>query len=143
MKKMRILVPVDGSESSLAAVRFVIAKLAPADAALDLHLLTVQPPLPSAASTFIDAGVVRGYHKEEGEKDLAAARKLLDGAGVAYSSHTAVGDPADTIATYADQKTCDAIVMGTRGLGRVSGLLLGSVATKVLHLTKVPVTLVK
>jgi nucleotide-binding universal stress UspA family protein len=33
--------------------------------------------------------------------------------------------------------------MGTRGLGRVSGLLLGSVATKVLHLTKVPVTLAK
>jgi len=140
---MRIMVPVDGSESSLAAVLFAIAKLAPGDPALDLHLLTVQPPLPSAASTFIDAGAVRDYHKEEGEKDLAAATKLLKDAGIAYGSNTAVGDPADTIATYAEQKKCDAIVMGTRGLGRVSGLLLGSVATKVLHLTKVPVTLVK
>ena len=143
LKTMRILVPVDGSDSSLAAVRFVITKLAPADAALELHLLSVQPPLPSAASSFIDSGVVRSYHKEEGEKDLAAARKLLDEAGIAYSNHTAVGDPADSIVTYADQKACDAIVMGTRGLGRVSGLLLGSVATKVLHLTKVPVTLTK
>ena len=56
---------------------------------------------------------------------------------------SAVGDAAETITTYADQKKCDAIFMGTRGLGRVAGLLLGSVATKVLHLTKVPVTLTK
>jgi nucleotide-binding universal stress UspA family protein len=35
------------------------------------------------------------------------------------------------------------IVMGTRGQGAVGNLLLGSVATKVIHLSKVPVTLVK
>jgi len=139
---MRILVPVDGSDSSLAAVRFVTGKLA-AGGTPEIHLLNVQAPLPSAASSFIDAGVVRGYHDEEGQKDLAAARKLLDEAGVACTAHVAVGDPADTIATYAEQKKCDAIVMGTRGLGRIGNLLLGSVATKVLHLTKVPVTLVK
>lgn len=140
---MRILVPVDGSDPSLAAVRFVIAKLAPADSALDLHLLTVQTPLPSSATSFLDAGVVRDYHKEEGEKDLAAAKKLLEEAGITATSNTAVGDPAETIVTYAEQKACDTIVMGTRGLGRVTGLLLGSVATKVLQLAKVPVVLVK
>lgn len=140
---MRILVPVDGSKPALAAVRFVIAKLAAGDRALDLHLLTVQPPLPSRTTTFIDAAVVRDYHKEEGEKDLAEAKQLLDEAGVAYKSHTAIGDPADTIATFSEQNQCDAIVMGTRGLGRVTGLLLGSVATKVLQLAKVPVVLVK
>lgn len=140
---MRILVPVDGSDSSLAAVRFVIGKLAEGGKAPELHLLNVQMPLPSAASSFIDAGVVRGYHDEEGQKDLAAARKLLGEAGIACVAHVAVGDPAETIATYAEQERCDAIVMGTRGLGRIGNLLLGSVATKVLHLTKVPVTLVK
>src|SRR3546814_9412370 len=114
---MRILVPVDGSDSSLAAVRFVIAKLASAGTPQEIHLLTVQPQLPTA-SRFVDAGVLRDYRQEEGAKDLAAARKLLDNAGVEYTSHIAVGDPADTIATYADQKQCDAIVMGTRGLGR-------------------------
>src|SRR3546814_1453414 len=79
----------------------------------------------------------------EGVKDLAAARKLLDAAGVAYTSDIAIGDPADSIVTYAEQRGCDGIVMGTRGLGRVGGLLLGSVATKVLQLTKLPVTLAK
>jgi nucleotide-binding universal stress UspA family protein len=140
---MRILVPVDGSDSSLAAVRFVMTKLATADSSLELHLLNVQPPLSSAAAGFIDSGVLRDFHQEEGAKDLAAARKLLDEAGVACTSNVAVGDPADSITSYASQQKCDAIVMGTRGLGRVAGLLLGSVATKVLHLTKVPVVLVK
>lgn len=140
---MRILVPVDGSPSSLAAVRFVVGTLAPANPALEIHLLNVQPPLPAAAATFIDSGVVRDFHREEGAKDLAAARKLLDEAGLRYEASTAVGDPAETIVTYAGQKGCTGIVMGTRGLGKVAGLLLGSVASKVLHLSKVPVTLAK
>ncbi|HEY9548779.1 MAG TPA: universal stress protein [Kiloniellaceae bacterium] len=140
---MRVLVPVDGSDSSLAALRFVIDKLVPAGAGLELHLLNVQPALPSSASRFIDSKVVRDYHQDEGVKDLAAARKLLDAAGVAYTSDIAIGDPADSIVTYAEQRGCDGIVMGTRGLGRVGGLLLGSVATKVLQLTKLPVTLAK
>src|SRR3546814_7355691 len=90
---MRVLVPVDGSESSLAALRFVIDKLVPAGAGLELHLLNVQPALPSSASRFIDSKVVRDYHQDEGVKDLAAARKLLDAAGVAYTSDIAIGDP--------------------------------------------------
>lgn len=140
---MRILVPVDGSPSSLAAARFVIGTLAPAKPALEIHLLNVQAPLSAAAATFIDSGVLRDFHREEGEKDLAGARKLLDEAGLRYEASTAVGDPAETIVTYAERKGCAGIVMGTRELGKVAGLLLGSVASKVLHLSTVPVTLVK
>lgn len=142
-RKMRILVPVDGSDTSLAAVRFVGGTLARANPDLEIHLLNVQPPLPSAVTTFIDSAVVRDFHQEEGAKALAAARKLLDDAGVRHASHTVVGEPAETIAAYAEQQDCAGIVMGTRGLGRVAGLVLGSVAHKVLHLSKVPVTLAK
>jgi nucleotide-binding universal stress UspA family protein len=140
---MRILVPVDGSDSSLAAVRFVVDTLAQANPDLEIHLLNVQPPLPSAAATFIDSAVVHDFHRDEGAKALAAACKLLDDAGLRYASNTAIGEPAETIAAYAEQRDCAGIVMGTRGLGRVAGLLLGSVASKVLHLSKVPVTLAK
>jgi len=52
-------------------------------------------------------------------------------------------DPATEIVTIANDKQCDAIVMGTRGLGRVETLVLGSVTTKVIHLSSVPVTVVK
>lgn len=140
---MRILIPVDGSDRSLAAVRYVARTLAPANPDLDVHLLNVQPPLPSAAARFIDSAVVRDFHHEEGAKALAGARKLLDEVSLRYASNTIVGEPAETIAAYAEQRNCGAIVMGTRGLGHAAGLLLGSVAHKVLQLSKVPVTLVK
>lgn len=140
---MRILIPVDGSARSLTAVRFAASTLARANPDLEIHLLNVQPPLPSAAATFVDSAIVRDFHLEEGAKALAAARKLLDDSGLRYVSNTVVGEPAETIAVYAEQRDCAGIVMGTRGLGHAAGLLLGSVAHKVLQLSKVPVTLVK
>ena len=140
---MRILIPVDGSDRSLAAVRYVIDTLAPADSDLEIHLLNVQPALPSAAASFIDTDVVRDFHRDEGAKALASACQLLDKAGLRYADSTAVGEPAETITAYAEQRDCSGIVMATRGLGRAAGLLLGSVAHKVLQLSNVPVTLVK
>jgi nucleotide-binding universal stress UspA family protein len=50
---------------------------------------------------------------------------------------------APTLVKHAASKGCDMIYMGTRGLTATSGLLLGSVATRVLHLARVPVVLVK
>ena len=50
---------------------------------------------------------------------------------------------AETIDRIARETMADQIVMGTRGLGRLRGLLLGSVATPVVHLADIPVTLVK
>ena len=50
---------------------------------------------------------------------------------------------AETIAAYSNNCGCDQIIMGTRGMGSLEGLLLGSISTKVLHMVKVPVTLVK
>lgn len=54
-----------------------------------------------------------------------------------------IGPVAETIARIALEQNCDGIVMGTRGLGAVAGALLGSVASQVVHLSDVPVTLVK
>ena len=67
----------------------------------------------------------------------------LDAARVKYHYHIGVGEESETIVKYAREKGCDQIFMGTRGLGSISGLLLGSVATKVIHLSPVPVLLAK
>ena len=140
----RILVPVDGSEGSTRAVEHLIAK-APGflPGTLQIDLLNVQPSLTGSASTFVNAETLKAYHQEEGLKALAAARERLQRAGVQHAHHIAVGDPAQVIAQYARQQKADQIVMGTRGMGAVSGMLLGSVATKVVHLSDVPVLLVK
>lgn len=54
-----------------------------------------------------------------------------------------VGEPADTIIRVAAESDADEIYMGSRGLGSVSSLFMGSIATRVVHLTDLPVTLVK
>lgn len=64
-------------------------------------------------------------------------------AGVDFTTEVRIGEVAREIAKAADEKGCDAIVMGTRGMGAIGNLVMGSVATKVIHLTKLPVTLVK
>jgi nucleotide-binding universal stress UspA family protein len=135
-----VVVAVDGSQNALEAVRYA-AGLAAADAAIRLHLLNVQPPLPAAAATFIDRDVLRSFHQEEGQKALAEARALLDGGTRAYECHVAVGDAAEAITAYAQDRAADRIVMGTRGLGTLAGLLLGSVAIRVVQLAQIPVTL--
>jgi nucleotide-binding universal stress UspA family protein len=141
----KILVAVDGSDHSMHAVEYVAARRAaranPAD--VEIHLLNVQTPLPSLAAQAAGGERVRQHHHEEGIAALARARASLDAQKVPYVFHIGVGEPAEVIAAYAKDKGCGEIVMGCRGLGSVSGLLLGSVATKVVHMATVPVTLMK
>ena len=92
---------------------------------------------------FIPQEDVRQYHVDEGEKELADARAKLDAAGLKYVSKMEVGLPVEVIAGYARDNKIDMIILGTRGLGSVSGMLLGSVTTKIIHATDTPVLLVK
>ena len=71
------------------------------------------------------------------------AHRLLDAAGIPHARRIELGDAAATIARVAREAGCDFIAMGTRGTGALSGLVMGSVATKVLHLADAPVMLVK
>lgn len=138
---LRVLIPVDGSENSLRAVKFLIRKAPLYKEPLELHLLNVQHPFP---------GTIRGVHQEaerfhhdEDAKALAQARKTLDAAGLKYVYHISVGDSGEVIAHFVKDQKIEQVVTGTRGLGSVANMLLGSVANKVLHLIDVPVLLVK
>lgn len=139
----KVLVPIDGSESSLNALK---AAMAFVDGRSDasLQIVTVQPPIASGnVKRFISAEILDEYYQEEGEKCLAGARELLAQSSVKASPVVLVGPIAETIVDYAKEHHSSHLIMGTRGLGRISGLLLGSVATKVLSLIDIPVTLVK
>ena len=142
---MKVLVPVDGSETSQRAVDHVIANMQHQKDQADIHLINVQPPLPygGQASSVVGHSSVDDYHREEGEKCLKAARQKLDGAGVKYHCHIAVGDPAEATVRYAQQHAVDQIVMGTHGRGAVASALMGSVAKEVLAKSSIPVVLVK
>lgn len=140
---MNILVPIDGSESSLHALKTALA-IKGERQDIGLRVITVQPPIASGnVKRFISADILDEYYQDEGNKALTGARDLLRDASVEAAFEVVVGPVAETIVEYAKEHGTDHVVMGTRGLGRISGLLLGSVATKVLSLTDLPVTLVK
>jgi nucleotide-binding universal stress UspA family protein len=141
--RCKILLPVDGSEGSARAARHV-AGIAAMTKDLEVHLANVQP--------LGDDWMVRRTIKPEelvkmeqewSESAMAPARAILKAAGAACVEHIEQGEVAPTIARLAEKLGCNQIVIGTRGHSALGDLLLGSVAVKVLHLTKIPVTLVK
>lgn len=142
---MKILVPVDGSECSNRAVDHLIRKLGWFKGVVEIHLLNVQHQIPYGrrVSEVVGHDEIAKYHQEEGLAALQSARRKLDDAKLKYDYHIGVGDEAEVICQYAKEKGIEQIVMGTRGLGQVSTLVLGSVATKVIHLSPVPVLLIK
>ena len=143
-----MLIPVDGSDNSLRAVDAACQQLAYGQP-VTIHVLNVQPPINSRiVNTHLSQDLIDRFQQELGETALESARARLHEAGIRCTSHVEVGDVAQTIARYVRDLHCDQVIMGTRGLGSgavgaISGLLLGSIATKVLHLVDVPVTLVK
>lgn len=140
----KVLVPVDGSVHSMKAVEHVIRGAAPGGAAPEVHLLNVQPQVLSGhARMYLKKDLIDEYYQEEALKALKPAQEALDKAGIKYVTSHQVGSTPDIIAKYVKSHRCDMVVMGTRGLGAMQGMVLGSVATKILHLVDVPVTLVK
>lgn len=142
---LKLLMPVDGSESAVSAVGHMIDKLAWFKDGVEIHLLNVQHPMPygNRVTAALGQDKVNQYLHDEGLAALQPTRAKLDAAGIKYVFHIGVGAAAETIVHYAREKACDQIVMGTRGMGSAANMLLGSVATKVIHLAEVPVLLVK
>lgn len=140
---LRFLLPVDGSSASNQAIADAIKRFGWYREAPEIHLLNVQSPLRGDVSMFIDEENIQQYHQEEGMKALQAARDLLGQAGLACQTHVAVGDPVEMIMRYAAEKQCDQIIIGPHGLGLAQSLLLGSVASKVMQLSTIPVLLLK
>jgi nucleotide-binding universal stress UspA family protein len=142
---LKILVAVDGSEPSSRAVDHLIRQAGVLKEQPEIHVLNVQHPIPygSRVSSVIGHEKIAQFHREEGMAALKSTMKKLDAAKIKYHHHIGVGAEAEVISQYAKEKGCDYIMMGTRGLGTVSNLVVGSVATKVIHLSPVPVLLVK
>jgi nucleotide-binding universal stress UspA family protein len=142
---MKILLAVDGSKSSLDAVQCLIDHANWYREAPAVELATVHLPVPKVGGMGAVVGKkhIEKYYQDEGEAQLAAAKKKLDAAGIGYEARILIGPIAETIVKHAKDKSCDVIYLGTRGRTQLAEALLGSTATKVLHISPIPVLLVK
>lgn len=138
----KILVPVDGSEACLRALKHAI-DMAHAPGNLKIVLVNVQQTLERWYTGGLLNKEALAHLKELGEADAKEARVLVDAAGLTYELMVLFGQPGEVIARVAKEQACIGIVMGTRGLSDLDNIFLGSTAHKVIQLSEVPVTLVK
>ena len=110
-----------------------------------IDLVHVLPPLPylSRVKTIVGKADVQRYHDYEGRTALADARQVLHASNTPYVAHVLIGAAAESIVQHARHSSCALIAIATHGMGAAANLVLGSVATKVLHISHVPVLVVK
>ncbi|MGJ4728974.1 universal stress protein [Luteimonas sp. SDU101] len=139
---MKILVPVDGSETSTRALKHARALAKSFAKPGKIIVVAVDDPLFPGVERKIGAEAARRHHSENFERKLAPARKALARSKVAVDYVEVVDAIADGILGAAAKHKADLIVMGSRGSGAIKGTLLGSVSMKVLAGAPVPVTIV-
>jgi len=140
----KVLIPVDGSACSDRALGQFVAHAAWFRETPEIHLLHVHAPIPiGRVQQHIDHETLERYYREDSEAQLASAETLLTKAGLAFQRHIHVGPAAEIIVKLARELGCDMVFMGTHGRGALPAAVLGSVASKVLHLADRPVMLAK
>lgn len=141
---MKILIPVDGSENGLCAVKHAVALSAQMKQLPELLLLNVQWNVAAGnVKLFINQETINDYYREQGAAALEKARAILDEANLAYQYHISIGRPAEAIVQYAEEQKADQIIIGAQGEGSLAKLLLGSVTSKVAQMSKIPVTIAR
>ncbi len=135
----RILVPVDGSETADKAVEEA-AVLAQAYNA-EIHILYVANINQLAINACLSDAILEAVNKAGNEILEKAAKRIPDNINVVTTSET--GSPAVTITDFADEIKADLVIIGSRGLGLVKGVLLGSVSQYVVEHAPCPAVVVK
>jgi nucleotide-binding universal stress UspA family protein len=136
---MNILVAIDGSAASVKAIDYVVARKRRGEK-FDVSIINVQPAL-RAHGGVITPAMVKEFQQDNFEKAFAAV--ATQAKYLKADCYSEIGDAAEHIIGFVRKSKSDEIVMGSRGLGGVKGLLLGSVVSKVVQLSPVPVVVVK
>jgi nucleotide-binding universal stress UspA family protein len=141
---LKILIAVDGSEHAHRAID-AVAKFAQSSVELKAVLLCVSPePIFYGNYTATTIEKIEEDQKKQQDTILTKEMQYAKAQGLkAVETERAFGVIANEITRVAKDKQVDQIAMGTRGMGAVGNMFLGSVAQRVLHQSTVPVLLVK
>ncbi|WP_406672549.1 universal stress protein [Natronospira sp.] len=154
MELRTILVPVDGSAHAWRAVEVaadlasrygarvvIVSALLQGEVPAHIRKLSEldEPDEPSvgAGGAFVASSIPPSVLRDIAQKLVDRAREYFEAQGVAkVEQHIEDGSPAQVILDQAEHHEADMIVMGTRGLGTLQGLLTGSVSHKVQQLAR-------
>ena len=140
---MKILLAVDGSPFTKKMLAYLTTHLDLFSGDIEYTALTVHGALPPRARAAVGREIVETYYAEEAAKVLDPVVKFLTRHQLNVKTLSKVGNAGELIAKTAESGKFDLIVMGSRGHGALGGLVMGSVATKVLASCEVPVLLVR
>ncbi len=139
MEIKNILVPVDGSEGSDRAITHAISMAEVCDA--KLNFLYVANINQLAINACLSDAILEAVTKA-GNVILDRAMEMVP-SGIEKEAFSETGSPAVVILDFAVSNNADMIVMGSRGLGIVKGVLLGSVSQYIVEQARCPVLVVK
>jgi nucleotide-binding universal stress UspA family protein len=140
---LKILIAVDGSAYTKRMLAFIAAHdewLAPQHSYTVLYCV---PPIPHRAAAFAETEQAQAFYNDDAEAVFKPIRSFFKQHRIWPTFVQRIGLAGPTIAKLAEQKKFDLVMLGTHGRGAFAGLVLGSVATKVLALCRTPVLLIR
>jgi nucleotide-binding universal stress UspA family protein len=138
----KILLATDGSDHAERAADTALALVRELTGG-HVTIMHVSSEAPSRGQ-LLQAGLdMKSWLKSEAHEALQLTERKFEEAGIPYVLEVALGDAAHKIVEFAERAKIDLIVIGSRGLGTVSAVLLGSVGHRVAHDARCPVMIVK
>ena len=137
----RILLAVDGSEHAAHAAK-VASEMAHCMKSAELRIVVVYDPVPQYLGE-PNLQLALNTRLKEAQAILKKAIELIGNSHIDLHTEMIEGNPAEAIIEVAKTRRSDVIIMGSRGLGRLVGLLLGSTSQKVVSHAPCPVLIVR
>jgi nucleotide-binding universal stress UspA family protein len=138
-----ILVPVDGSEGALRAARFAARIAKDSGASLTFLYVYDAPAIASMGLAQLSAVDLDRVASSMADHAFSAAKNAVHESGITPRLEIAQGNPTVEILAFSEAEKPDLIVMGSRGISAISGLVMGSVSERVLRAAPCPVTVVR
>jgi Universal stress protein UspA and related nucleotide-binding proteins len=139
----RIVVAYDGSDHAIKALNTAIELAKAFNSKLDVVEVVDTAALLGMGFAPVPSDVIAQVYNKA-QNDVEQAKKKAQEAGVKdVTSQVLEGDPATSIIEYASKNGADLIVIGSRGLSTFKRLILGSVSSKVVQESRVPVLVIK
>jgi len=137
-----ILVPVDGSDNSIRAVRYAINLAEPLGARIRLFYVFPVSSVEIIGMAGMSREVIERAAQAAAQKVFDRMHEKIGESSVPMEDETSIGDPAEEIIRCTEDDHDLLVVLGRRGLSRIQSLLLGSVSEKVVRHAHSPIIVI-